>query len=800
MSNTDQDYQAFLASKRFVAPSVGIPLQKELNTMLFPYQRDLIRWSLAKGRAAILADCGLGKSFCQTVWADHVHAHTQEPVLILAPLAVAKQTIREAEKLGIPVTECASQSDVVNGINITNYEKLHKFGLTSFSGVVLDESSILKSLDGKTKTGLIEGFANTPFKLACTATPAPNDHMELGNHAEFLGAMTRTEMLATFFVHDGGDTSQWRLKGHAQDEFWKWVCSWAAMIRKPSDLGYDDKGFILPELKVKHITVEAQIKAEIDQLFAMPASSLSERRKARKESLGERVSQASELANIRGDEQWLVWCDRNDESEALTKAIKGAVEVKGSTPEYERIDYLTGFSEGRYRVIVSKPSIAGWGMNWQQCHNVLFVGLSDSYESYYQAVRRCWRFGQKEAVNAYVITSQLENAVLENIKRKEHDANVMASSMIEHMKSTMIEQVHGATVRTTLDYKRNETEGKGWKMVLGDCVDSIKDVKSNSIHFSCYSPPFSSLYTYSNSERDMGNCRDMSEFAKHYRFLCDELYRVIMPGRLMAVHCMNLPTSKERHGYIGIQDFRGDLIRMYQDAGFIYHSEVCIFKDPVTAMQRTKALGLLHKQLKKDSCMSRQGIPDYLVVMRKPGENPERVTHTNESFPVDLWQRYASPVWMDINPSDTLQRESAREHNDERHVAPLQLQVIQRALELWSNHGDLVLSPFAGIGSEGYQAVKMGRRFLGFELKESYYKQACLNLEAANADTLELSFDGHERAIEQKQVATLDNRIIHLDGEFQKKSTLAQELNPMMIHQIEDQAQRQEFRGYEMGL
>jgi hypothetical protein len=276
--------------------------------------------------------------------------------------------------------------------------------------------------------------------------------------------------------------------------------------------------------------------------------------------------------------------------------------------------------------------------------------------------------------------------------------------------------------------------GEGWAMYLGDSCEVIKAIPDNTIHYSIFSPPFASLYTYSASERDMGNCRTHSEFYRHFEFLVKDLLRVMMPGRLLSFHCMNLPSSKTRDGVIGLLDFRGDLIRLFRDAGFVYHSEVVIWKDPVTAMQRTKALGLLHKQVKKDSCMSRQGIPDYLVTMRKPGDNPERVTHTNESFPVSLWQRYASPVWMDISPSKTLQRESAREDKDERHICPLQLEVIERAVELWTNHGDTVLSPFAGIGSEGYVAIQRGRRFLGIELKQSYFKQACGNLKRAEEE------------------------------------------------------------------
>ncbi len=274
----------------------------------------------------------------------------------------------------------------------------------------------------------------------------------------------------------------------------------------------------------------------------------------------------------------------------------------------------------------------------------------------------------------------------------------------------------------------NQVFGDNWALYHGDCIEVIKGIPDNSIDFIVYSPPFSSLYTYSNSERDLGNCRGYEEFEIHYRFLSKDLYRVLKPGRLMSVHCMLLPTTKQHHGYIGLQDFRGDLIRIHQADNFIFHSEVCIWRDPVTAMQRTKAIGLLYKQLKKDSALSRQGIPDYLVTMRKPGINPDPITKDPNEFPVDLWQRYASPVWFDINASKTLQYTSAREASDERHICPLQLEVIERAVELWTNPGDLVLSPFAGIGSEGYVSLQLGRCFVGAELKESYYKQAVANL------------------------------------------------------------------------
>lgn len=275
--------------------------------------------------------------------------------------------------------------------------------------------------------------------------------------------------------------------------------------------------------------------------------------------------------------------------------------------------------------------------------------------------------------------------------------------------------------------------GENYALYNGDSCEVLKGIPENSIHYEIFSPPFASLYTYSNSERDLGNCRTTTEFYEQFKYIVSELYRVLMPGRLVSFHCMDLPLSKERDGIIGIRDFRGEMIRLFEDAGFVLHSQVCIWKDPVTAMQRTKALGLLHKQIKKDSCMSRQGIPDYLVTMRKPGENPERVTHTNESFPVDVWQRYASPVWMDINPSDTLQASSAKEDKDERHICPLQLGVIRRGINLWTNPGDTVLTPFLGIGSEAVVALQQGRRAIGIELKSSYYKQAVRNCEGTQA-------------------------------------------------------------------
>jgi superfamily II DNA or RNA helicase len=718
------NYDEFIAGKAITSPLAGLAEIPELSAHLFPFQADIVRWSLKRGRAAIFADCGMGKTPMQLEWAKHIPGN----VLILAPLTVAQQTVHEGEKFNIPVRYCRDQSAVESGITIANYEMLEHFEPSYFTGIVLDESSILKSYDGATRTAILAAFEQTPYRLACTATPSPNDYMELGNHAQFVGSMSRVEMLSMFFVHDGGETQKWRLKGHAERDFWKWLASWSVMLRKPSDLGYDDGAFILPKLTLHEHVIRIEKPTE-GYLFALEAATLQDRIAARRESIIDRVAEAAALVNA-SDQPWIVWCNLNGESDALRKEIPDAVEMRGSQSSDEKEAAILAFLSGEKRVLITKATMAGFGLNFQHCAHMAFVGLSDSWEQYYQAIRRCYRFGQVREVNAHLIIADTEGAVLKNIKDKDAAAGEMAAQIVDHMRLEMKANIQG-TQRTMNEYERNLISSDGWQMHLGDCVEIVKEIPTDSIHYTIFSPPFASLYTYSASDRDMGNCKDQEEFITHFGFLVKDLYRVTIPGRLVSFHCMNLPTSKTHHGYIGIRDFRGDLIRLFEAEGWIFHSEVCIWKDPVTAMQRTKALGLLYKQLKKDSAMSRQGIPDYLVTMRKPGDNPERVTKTEDGFPVGLWQNYASPVWMDINPSDTLQFRSAREHADERHICPLQLGVIQRGIELWTNPGDTVLSPFAGIGSEGYVALQNGRKFIGCELKRSYYEMAIENLRHA---------------------------------------------------------------------
>lgn len=412
--------------------------------MLYDFQKDIVRWALKKGKADIFADCGLGKTPMQLSWAYQVHKHTGGMVLILAPLAVGEQTKREANKFDYEAKVVERQEECVPGINITNYEKLDRFVANEFVGVVLDESSILKSYSGKVRTAIIENFHNVPYKLACTATPAPNDYMELGNHSEFCGVMTRPEMLSMFFVHDGGQTSKWRLKGHAEDVFWQWLATFSVFIDNPRNIGYEVDGYDLPELNITEIIVDGTEPVK-------ESLTLSERRRARKDSLELRCKKAAELVNESAD-QWLVWCDLNSESEMLHNLINDSVEVKGSDKPEHKSSSMIGFSEGNIKALVTKPSIAGFGMNWQNCHNMIFTGLSDSYEQYYQAVRRCWRFGQDNPVNVYIIISSKEGCVKENIERKQADFLKMQKEMTELTKDITKKELR-STCRISTPYE-----------------------------------------------------------------------------------------------------------------------------------------------------------------------------------------------------------------------------------------------------------------------------------------------------------------------------------------------------------
>lgn len=442
------NYQEFLQTKEIVDLPTGIEREVKLNPSLFPFQRDLVKWALRRGRAAIFAGTGLGKTPMQCEWARHVEAYLKKPGLILAPLAVSHQTISEAKKiLGMDISLAQDADDIgKRGVYITNYEKLAHFETEVFGFVVMDESSRIKGADSKTRQAIMESFSGTPFKLCCTATPAPNDYLELGQHAEVLGVMSMNEMLSTFFVHDGGETQKWRLKGHAERDFWKWLASWSACLTKPSDLGYSNEGYDLPPLNVREVIVEA---GPLDgELFASDAVTLEDQRAVRRGTMGARVQKVAELTNGNED-QWLVWCGLNDESSALTDAINDATEVTGSDSDDSKEKAMLGFADGSVSRLVTKSKICGWGMNWQNCHKMIFAGIDHSFESMYQAIRRCWRFGQKHPVDVYIVMSDRDGAILQNIKRKQADAERMQRELVEHMADlTKRELVRAGRTRT----------------------------------------------------------------------------------------------------------------------------------------------------------------------------------------------------------------------------------------------------------------------------------------------------------------------------------------------------------------
>lgn len=711
-----EKYNEFLETKKTQKIVSGFQVKDaDLNPMLFVFQKYCVKRALEVGKFALFEDCGLGKTIQQLEWADKVSKHTQGAVLILAPLAVISQTIEEAKKFGYSVREY--DEDCERGIYITNYDNLENIDASLFSGVVLDESSILKNFAGKTRTALIEAFQNTPYKLACTATPSPNDTTEICNHAEFLNVMSRTEMLAMYFVHDGGSTSDWRLKGHAKQSFWDFVSTWAVMLNKPSDIGFDDAGYNLPPLKVIEEMVITP-KKNNGLLFNESAVSATEYHKELRATYQLRLDRVAEIVN-KSDENFIIWIGHDEEGKYLRSLLPDAVEVKGSDSKEYKKDKLLGFGRGEFRILITKLKIAQFGLNYQNCHNQIYASLDFSFEATYQGIRRSYRFGQTEQVNIYLVTTDTMANVKDSFENKQRAFKEMQASMTEAMNRNIKNKLSLQKMETTNQYKSDKCDIR-----LGDCVQLIRDIPSESIGFSIFSPPFAELYTYSDKLEDMGNSKDYKEFFTAFNFLVKELYRVMWSGRNVAVHCMDLPIQKGKEGYIGLRDFSGMILQAFQEVGFIYHSRVTIWKNPVTEMQRTKALGLLHKQVKKDAAMSRVGIPDYLMIFRKDGEH-EHPVHCD--IDVDTWQKFASPVWMDINYSNTLNGANAREDSDEKHICPLQLDTIDRAIRLWSNEGDTVLTPFLGIGSEVHEAIKLKRFGIGFELKDSYFNEAVKN-------------------------------------------------------------------------
>ena len=897
------EYSDFLQTKIISVNEVGFDIsENEVNSLLFPFQRDIVMWAIRLGRAAIFADCGMGKSFMQLEWARIVSEKTKRPVLIVAPLGVTGQTVQEAEKLGMELKYCRSQSDSDGVTNdITNYEMLGKFNLAHYSGLVIDESSILKNYTGKTKKLIIEMAQSVEYRLACTATPAPNDHLELGNHAEFLGIMRSREMIQRWFVNDSMRAGGYRLRKHGESDFWQWVASWAVSIQKPSDIGdYSDDGYILPELNfIGHIVPVDHKRAwgEVNgngqaSLLLVNNTSATGMHKEKRATLKKRMKQAAdtvkEIQKKNPDEYIIVWCEYNYEADLLVELLPDAIEIRGNEKLDVKQQKLLDFSNGKYQVLITKPKIAAHGLNWQHAGSQVWVSINHKFEQFYQGYKRSHRFGRKFPVDCHIIYAGSEGGILSNLTRKHAEHEMMQHEMVRAMQENGMSVKADRRLSLVSDWGEYEC-GDGWKLYHGDSAQTWQNEPDESVDFFVQSPPFKSLYIYSSNVEDLGNCATDDQFYYQYQFILQHELRLLKPGSYKAEHCKDLPLYQNRDGAMGLQDFPGELIKAHLEAGFEFVDWMTIWKDPVVEMQRTKNAGLLWSSAFCERAeRARQGMADYTLIFRKPdgevkqpkikhtklpesvvnrcidlwtnaGENVQspyhkirngelidlmivdnsskvmpqidsilhwlrpgrnlvvnidnpldmmdlindvmphglvfhsRVALTNgnwllvfrkwvdemaedknediihvkhdivasehefigndgpefwdsdRDYSIQVWQRYASPVWFDldglpdnheniwfdIDQTNVLNHRIAREDGDEKHICPLQIDLIERCISLYTEKGQRVASSFVGVGSEMATAIEMGREARGSELKRSYYELACSHLRQA---------------------------------------------------------------------
>lgn len=921
----------FYQTKLETVQQTGFHISKEdiekRYPFLFPFQVAILQWALKLGRAACLAGCGLGKSPIQLAWAELVKEHTRKPVLILAPLAVAGQTVKEAEKFGCELIYHRTMMEWDGETNIiTNYEMLKNWNLDVFGGCAWDESSIIRNFDGKTKKLIFQKCADTRYLLALTATPAPNDARELGNHAEGLRIMKSTIMDRTWFSHNSGNVHESTLKAHAADDFWRWVTQWAVCLDKPSDLGdFDDAGYILPPLNfIGHIVPvdhrrawkESQKSGQLSLLLTGRTSATNmhaEKRQTYKERMELAADLVKQIRQKKPEEHIIVWCEYNYEADLLVKLIPEAIEVRGNEKMEVKRQKLLDFTFGKYPILITKPKIAAHGLNWQHVGEQIWTSISHKFEQFYQGYKRSHRFGRIGPVNCHIIYAESEGDILTNLKKKQVKHEYMQGEMVRLMRE------NGMSLSS--NFHQDEfviggaiAEGDGWKVYHGDSAVELQKVKSNSVDFWVQSPPFKEIFVYSDAVQDLGNSHDDNQFFTQYGFILREQLRASKPGTYKVEHCQDLPLLKRMTGHeMGLVDFPGELIKLHEDNGWEYVGCKTIWKDPVIEMQRKKVLGLLwSKSFVQKAEYARQGVADHMLVFRKPDhktkeiklivnklpqsvidrcvdlwsnpdeniqspnhkpaldqkidlmivdctnntgivteqmkniqyylrdgrtlvchvtdlpectqiinagkrhdlifhsrvalndnsflivlrkwvkdmsdKNPDiiHVTHdlippgmlvgytekevskdkfeempvytidenvsnethkyignsppdfwdTNEYYSIQVWQRYASPVWFDldglpktnsdiwmnINQTDVLEYRVARDSKDEKHLAPLQLPVIEKCIKEYTNPSDMVGTGFAGVFSEIYQAIIMGRRAVGCELKRSYWE------------------------------------------------------------------------------
>lgn len=740
-----REYHEFLQSKRLRVQDSGKTINRDdINPQAFPYQKDFITFCAHKGKSAIFSDAGSGKTLCGL----EIMRLLDETSLCIAVFpAVARQIAREARELwGMELRYIRSSDEMTPDCKwyITNLDAVQTkvggksvlhFDPDKFGFVWLDESSILKSLTGKQKTMLCEFVKDVPYRLCTTATPAPNDITEIANHAEFLSIMTRNEMMATFFTYDSKGTSKadsWRLKKHAHDHFYRWLASWSISMKKPSDLGYSDEGFELPPLNYHVIEVGSEYTPPgMLPGFAPQVVSAVELNEVKRQTMQVRLDEIAAMINA-SPEQWLIWGNLNEETHALEKVIDSSVDVHGSLDPELKGELMEQWIDRQYDNLISKPTIAGMGMNFQHCSNMVFFGLNYSWEQFYQARKRIHRYGQKNPCNVYIVISKQERGVFDIVMKKEQEAEKMTEQLIlasrEYSMEELRQQYHE-------EWKYNVAGEKtdNWELWLGDSVERMADIPDESVDLSVYSPPFKDIiFAYSPTERDLGNSVTSEMFYEQYAYIVEHNYRVTKPGRLCCVHITDSRALKSQDGYIGRKDFSGEVIELYQRYGWVFWQRITIDKNPQAQAIRLKDHGLLFKTLEKDSTDLSGGHADYLLIFKKPGDNAVPVTPVqNGEMSNEDWILWAHPVWYDINETDTLNVSQARNQDDTKHLCPLQLDLIERCVRLWSNPDEVVLDPFAGVGSVPYVAVKLGRYGFGIELNPNYYRTALLNL--ANA-------------------------------------------------------------------
>jgi len=775
------NYQEFLESKkiRFNPCGFDVP-ENEINPMMYQYQKDITRIALRAGKFLLLMDCGLGKTPIQLEWGHHVANYTKKPVLSIAPLGVATQTVRESNKFNRQIKYIRLAEEIDDESAISNYDMLKSFvnSASWYGGIVFDESSIFKGLGNRSLKLAKKLIGKIDFRLCCSATPSPNDFDELLRQSEILGVMPEKEAKALFFVQKG-ESNSWRLSNYAaKGAFWDWASGWMIAMRKPSDLGYSNDTFIRQQNHVIELKVKGQEYKRTKQpsLFPVQATTLTERRSARKVTIKQRVNAISDLINnpdkmrqyipdyIDG-ESIVIWRKYLAEADEVCKQMPSFVNIHGSLKREQKEDFIIQFSDGEINHIVTDPRMFGHGMNWQHARIQFFLGMSDSYEEYYQAMRRLWRNGQTRDVFTFWVYADTEGNVIKNITRKEKQHNQLYDNVVERMARHYHapENSNYQIEKTEMEYKVDKFTGEGYEVFNGDSAEMLKNITSNSIHLTVTSTPFAGLnFAYSNSLRDVGNCQNGKELTHHLSFIMEEVYRVTMPGRLACIELMAEPLFKWKDGHTGRIDFRGDVIRMMQDLGWIWHSEVVIAKDPQLKAGRTHDSGLTQASVVKDFCRAAPVIDCYVLMFRKPGENKSPVLALDSAlYSTDGWipmypeegdaswvelahgfWTYNKPehylplpneVWADIKESGVLKwtdskgnnrqtHTMGRDDDDERHLAPMQLETVRRLIRMYSNPGEIILDPFSGQGTTGFVAIEQGRKYKGCELKPSYWK------------------------------------------------------------------------------